>query len=233
MRILLAIPTIDRDLKYFSEFYHRLKKSIENSPNEIDILILTRNQDVEIQKCWQPVAGVKVVTFENYEIEERHNLVGLIRKRKFAMEYAQSNHYEALWCVDSDVGVQEDTLIRLVQSINAGSDIVVAPYRIREFGRPAVGILGTFNDELIVEALLDPHLIETEEIHFPILLGGFGCALIHQGTLNVRCNIRMIAARIGDMDTGLNAEDVGFFLNAYEAGKKAYCITKHLVDHMD
>jgi hypothetical protein len=233
MRILMAIPTIDRDCKYFDEFYNRMKNAIDNSIDEIDVLVLTRNQDTEIQKCWQGVEDVKVVTFENYEIQERHNLAALVRKRNFAIDYAQLNHYEALWFVDADVGVREDTLIRLVQSIQAGSDIVVAPYLIRVFGRPGVGILGNFQNQPVLEALWDPHLLETQEIHFPILLAGFGCTLIHQQTFGVRCNIRMIPARIGGETTGLNAEDIGFFLNAYESGKNAFCISKHLVDHMD
>jgi hypothetical protein len=117
MRILLAIPTIDRDCKYFDEFYGRLKNAIENFTDEIDVLILTRNQDIEIQERWQQVEDIKIVTFENYEIQERHNLGALVRKRNFAIEYAQLNQYDALWFVDADVGVREDTLIRLVQSI--------------------------------------------------------------------------------------------------------------------
>jgi hypothetical protein len=233
MRILLAIPTIDRDCKYFDEFYGRLKNAIENFTDEIDVLILTRNQDIEIQKRWQQVEDIKIVTFENYEIQERHNLGALVRKRNFAIEYAQLNQYDALWFVDADVGVREDTLIRLVQSIEAGSDVVVAPYLIRVYGRPAVGILGTIHDQPVLEALWDPHLKETQEIHFPILLAGFGCTLIDQRTFDVRCSVRMIATRINGEPTGLNAEDIGFFMNAYEAGKNAFCISKHLVEHMD
>jgi hypothetical protein len=233
MRILLAIPTIDRDQKYFEEFYSRVRKAMDNSTDEIDVLVLTRDQDVEIQKCWQPVEGVKMATFENYEIEERHNLPALVRKRNFAIEYAKLKQYDALWFVDADIRVQENTLIRLVQSIKAGSDIVVAPYRIRELGCVAVGVLGTYDDQFVVDALPDPHLILSQEIHFQILLGGFGCTLIDRKTFDIRCNVRMIAARFGEEETGTTAEDVGFFLNAYEAGKKAYCLSNHLVDHMD
>jgi hypothetical protein len=233
MRILIAVPTIDRDVKHFRTFYERLSISIQTLTDEVDLLILTRHQDGEAQRNWQQIPRTEIVTFENYQIEERHNIGALVEKRNYAIEHAEKNGYDLLWFLDSDTGVHSDTFSLLLHSIELGAEISVAPYLIRQFGRPVVGVLNQRGERTVLEAVIDPQLLEISEPHFPIVIGGLGCTLITQKGLSVRCDIQSITGFIGVEERILTAEDVGFFINAYNKTIKVYCLAGHLVDHMD
>ncbi len=202
-KVLTGIVCIDRDSDLSQKLYDAL------TANDVrDIMVVTRETDENIIEFWKNKAML-VVTVPHYEINERHNMDKIAEKRQLIINYAKKK-YDAIWFIDSDVIPTKGILNELIKT---NKDVCLAPYRLKWFGAPCIGI--SSNEYPYVKL----HVIDDEdkkEYRKPFLIGGFACTLIKKSTFDVKVESK----EISNSNFMVEGEDVGFFINCYNAGLK-------------
>lgn len=201
-KVLTGIVCIDRDSDLSQKLYDAL---IENNVN--DIMVVTRETDTNIINFWKNKATV--VTVPHYDINGRHNMDKIAKKRQLITNYAKKK-YDAVWFVDSDVIPTKGILNELVRT---NKDICLAPCRVKWFGAPCIGI--SSNEYPYVKL----HKIDDEdrkEYRKPFIIGGFACTLIKKTTFDIKIENK----EISDSNFMVEGEDIGFYINCYNAGLK-------------
>lgn len=200
--VLTGIVCIDRDSDLSQKLYDAL---IENNVN--DIMVVTRETDTNIIEFWKSKAFV--VAVPHYEINGRHNMDKIAQKRQMIIDYAKKK-YDAVWFIDSDVIPTKGVLNELVKT---NKDVCLAPYKVKWAGAPCIGI--SSNEYPYVKL----HVIDDEdkkEYRKPFIIGGFGCTLIKKSTFDVKVESK----EMSNSSFKVEGEDVGFFINCYNAGLK-------------
>jgi GT2 family glycosyltransferase len=178
-----------------------------NENNVKDIMIVTRETDKKTIDFWKNKA--MLVTVPHYEINGRHNMDKIAEKRQLIIDYAKKK-YDAIWFVDSDVIPTKGILNELMKT---NKDICLAPYRVKWFGSPCIGI--SSNEYPYVKL----HKIDEEdkkENRKPFIIGGFACTLIKKSTFDIKVETKEIT----NSEIYVKGEDVGFFINCNNAGLK-------------
>jgi hypothetical protein len=232
--VLVAIPTIDRDLRFFPVLTGSLRPLLaDSSPFDVRILVLIREQDQLTFARWQAFPRATVARLPDYPIEGRHNLAALADKRNHALEYAARENLDFLFFLDSDVIIREDTLPRLYRSTRLGADISTAPCPIRSLGCPAVGLIEGKRSPYANKILYNPQELDLPGEHFRISVAGLACALIDRGSFDLRCRIERVTGFDGRSLITFEAEDIGFYLDARDKDRTVYCLTRHMVQHCE
>jgi hypothetical protein len=201
-KVLTGILYIDRDSDLSQKMYDAL-----NENNVKDIMIVTRETDKKTIDFWKNKA--MLVTVPHYEINGRHNMDKIAEKRQLIIDYAKKK-YDAIWFVDSDVIPTKGILNELIKT---NKDICLAPYRVKWFGSPCIGI--SSNEYPYVKL----HKIDEEdkkENRKPFIIGGFACTLIKKSTFDIKVETKEIT----NSEIYVKGEDVGFFINCNNAGLK-------------
>jgi len=201
-KVLTGILYIDRDSDLSQKMYDAL-----NENNVKDIMIVTRETDKKTIDFWKNKA--MLVTVPHYEINGRHNMDKIAEKRQLIIDYAKKK-YDAIWFVDSDVIPTKGILNELMKT---NKDICLAPYRVKWFGSPCIGI--SSNEYPYVKL----HKIDEEdkkENRKPFIIGGFACTLIKKSTFDIKVETKEIT----NSEIYVKGEDVGFFINCNNAGLK-------------
>ncbi len=159
----------------------------------------------------------------NYEAEwtgahTSSTLDAVCRQRNEVVRRAREGGYAWLLFLDSDVMLEETTLVRLLA---ASGDVIHAPYRPRWAAQPIVGVPG--NDADDVELLVNPHLYETSAPSFAAAVVAGGCTLLRRSAFDV-------PFEIADLLT-IRGEDIGFSRNALQRGLSIQCLSRHFVEH--
>jgi GT2 family glycosyltransferase len=170
-------------------------------------MIVTRETDKKTIDFWKNKA--MLVTVPHYEINGRHNMDKIAEKRQLIIDYAKKK-YDAIWFVDSDVIPTKGILNELMKT---NKDICLAPYKVKWFGSPCIGI--SSNEYPYVKL----HKIDEEdkkENRKPFIIGGFACTLIKKSTFDIKVETKEIT----NSEIYVKGEDVGFFINCNNAGLK-------------
>jgi hypothetical protein len=202
LNVLTGLVCIDRDSDLSQNLYAALVAN-----NSKDIIVVTRETDKKIINFWKNKS--KLITVPHYEINGRHNIDKIAEKRQLIVDYAKKK-YDAIWFVDSDVIPTKGVLNDLVKT---NKDVCLAPYKVKWFGAPCIGI--SSNDYPYVQL----HEIDDEdkkEYRKPLIIGGFACTLIKNTTFDIKIETK----EISDSSFSVRGEDVGFFINCYNAGLK-------------
>ena len=200
--VLTGIVCIDRDADLSRPLYFAL---LDNNVN--DIMVVTRETDKRTIQFWKDKATV--VTIPHYEVNGRHNFDKIAQKRQLVINYAKKK-YDAIWFVDSDVIPSKGILNELIKT---NKDVCLAPYRVKWFGAPCIGISSNEYPYVKLHEIDDE---DKKEYRKPFIIGGFGCTLIKKTTFDVKVESK----EISNSNMGVYGEDVGFFINCYNAGLK-------------
>jgi len=201
-KILTGIVCIDRDSDLSQKMYDALT---ENNVN--DIMIVTRETDKNSINFWKNKARIVIVP--HYEITGRHNIDKIAEKRQLIINYAKKK-YDAVWFIDSDIIPTKGILDKLIKT---KKDVCFAPYRVKWYGSSCIGI--SSNEYPYVKL----HKIDDEdkkEYRKPFIIGGFGCTLIKKSTFDIKIENK----ELFNTKMGVEGEDIGFFINCYNAGLK-------------
>jgi len=201
-KVLTGIVCIDRDSDLSQKIYDALKEN-----NVKDIIIVTRETDKNIINFWKNKAVV--VTIPHYEIDGRHNMDKIAEKRQLVINYAKKK-YDAIWFVDSDVIPTKGILDELIKT---NKDICLAPCRVKWFGSPCIGISSNEYPYVKLHKIDDA---DKKEYRKPFIIGGFACTLIKKSTFDIKVESK----EISDSKITVKGEDIGFFINCYNAGLK-------------
>jgi hypothetical protein len=223
-RVLVAIPTIDRDAP-LANLCHRGLAPLLGQPG-VDLLVVTRASDAAAQAAWRRLhSAVELATVPDYPIDGRHNHAALADKRNLARRAALDRGYDELFFVDADVELRHDTYDRLAAGLSAGAAVAFAPYAVRWYaGQAIVGVHDPATGRFAVERVVDGPGAASGRPY----LGGLGCALVGRDALDVPIEVRALA----NPDSRLDAvgEDFGFYLACHERGKQV-CYVRQVVTH--
>lgn len=211
-KVLLGLPTIDRDHVIVEHFYKLLSESISQVKDiQIDLLVTMRYKDEKMYKFWKDKAKIKL--FEDYFIEERHNLKMVSETFNYIKNYSYENNYDTLIFVESDIFVQKDTIQVLLEKIKH-SHVVLFPFETPWAKYPIVLEDGLFyNFENARNYRKDKC----------ILGHGTGCMAINKQVMSDK-NVKF--DHIGFK--GIFGQDVGFFQNLNRNYYKVLMINNEL-----
>jgi len=215
MNILTGIICIDRDSDLAPNLYNSLMRNGTN-----DIMVVTRETDINTINFWKDKAIVKTVP--HYDIQKRHNFDAIIKKRNIIVQHAIKNNYNAIWFVDADVIPLDGTLKELSKT---DKDICLAPYTIQGLGFPCVGIKSE------TPPYIKPHRITDDDKKYErkeCINGGLGCTLIKSSGFHIKIEYK----KIMDNNMFADGEDLGFFINCYNAGLKCEYLTHFIPPHL-
>jgi len=212
-KVLVGLPVIDRDFYLTESFYNNLINSIKNIKNiNFDLFIVTRKEDKKIINFWKDKAKINLV--DNYKIKKRHNMKNLSKKFNIIKNYADDNNYDALIIIESDIIIKNDTIPKLIRSLNK-SHISLFPFETPWTGYP-----------LIVEDNFYYKLNNTRNLkqnELFILGHGTGCIIINKQVLkdkNINFNREVIF--------NIEGQDVGFFNKVNQNYYKVLMINEEL-----
>ena len=208
--VLTAIVCIDRDADLASQLYNSLLKN-----NCKNIMIVTRESDIKTINFWKNKAIVK--TIPHYKINGRHNFNKIAEKRQMVIDYSKGK-YNAIWFVDSDVIPLHGTLTELLKT---DKDICLAPCRVKWTGYPCVGIFSKTYPYVKMHKINSKHQKISRK---PFMIGGFACTLIKNTTFNQKIEY-------GEIDKQVCGEDIGFFINCYNARLSCEYLTNWIQPH--
>jgi hypothetical protein len=212
-KVLTGIVCIDRDFDLSQKLYDAL---IEN--NVKDIMIVTRESDENTIQFWKNKA--KTVTVPHYEINGRHNMDKISEKRQIIVNYAKQR-YDAVWFVDSDVIPRKGILDELIKT---NKDVCLAPCRVKWVGCPCIGISSNTFPYVKIHKIDD---LDKKEDRKPFIIGGFACTLIKKSTFDIKIEDKGITHN----GFTVSGEDIGFFINCYNAGLTCEYLTNHEQPH--
>lgn len=215
MKILTGIICIDRDSDLAPQLYNSIKRNKAEY-----IIIVTRNSDLNMINFWKGKANV--ITVPHYDIQERHNFDAIIQKRNIIVQYAIKYNYDAIWFVDADVIPLDGTLDELVKT---DKDICFAPYKIKRYGYPCVGIKSE-NPPYIKDYRITDN--DKKYKRKECIIGGLGCTLVKSSAFHIKIEY----TRIIDKGLFADGEDLGFFINCYKVGLKCEYLPNYIQPHL-
>lgn len=210
-RVLIALPTIDRDFCFADKFYKSLQNSIPKFSNyKFDIVTIMREQDTNMNNFWKDKSIVKKV--KNYDItENRHNLEKVSEIFNSIKNYASDQNYDKLIIIESDIMVKYDTISKLLENLSR-SDVVVFPFETPWTGFPLVinkQNLAVNSRELSGDQYIFGH--------------GTGCVSMNKEIIEdekINFNIETYKNTIG--------QDVGFFKSLHDNNYKVFMVNDEL-----
>jgi len=210
-KVLIALPTIDRDFCFVEIFYNHLMKSIPESSNfEFTILTVMREQDTKMYNFWKDKSIIKKV--KNYEIlKDRHNLEKVSETFNYIKNYASQENYDNLIIIESDIMLKLDTITKLLKNLSH-SDIVVFPFETPWAGFPVV-----LNQEQKYINFRDVNEDQYIKGH------GTGCIIMNKEVIEdekINFNVEKHGTIIG--------QDIGFFKSLHENNYKVFMINDEL-----
>ena len=211
--IMIGLPTIDRDIDLAPKMYDALilsMKYIRFFYNiNFDIFVITRKSDFKSIQFWKEKS--KLVLVKNYKIERRHNFIGLTKT--FNKLIKKSKKYDALFIVESDIIINQQTLKKLYEKLKT-NHIVCSYYNIPWCGYPFFVRDGFFpcNDNADVNNSMR------------ILGHGTGCILIRTEVF-AHCDFTT------KYFFKIQGQDIGFFLSAFKERYSTFLINDK-VQHM-
>lgn len=218
-KVLTAVVTIDRDVDMAQQLYDAIRANTLG-----EILIVTRENDIETREWWQDKATVEV--FPNYEIKGRHNIPKIAEKRALAIDYAKNQGYDAIWFIDSDVIPIEGVLKELSAT---DKDVCVAQPKVKWAESVVVGIADSEPPFVKMHKI---GLLDLSEKRRPCIVAGMACTLIKSSAFDQK----MEYYKMGKDDFIVEGEDIGFFMNCYRNGLKCEYLTRweppHLYDRL-
>lgn len=118
-KILIAVPTIDRDIDKAPEMHSRLVRAIDvlrPFVDIIDLIVVTRESDKQSQAFWKDRAQ-NIITVSSYSILGRHNLEQMAKTYNRIIDYTQKGDFDAVVIIESDVFINKKTLSQLIKSL--------------------------------------------------------------------------------------------------------------------
>jgi len=211
-KVLLGLPTIDRDYMIVENFYNLLSKSISQIKNiQIDLLVTMRHKDEKMYKFWKDKSTIKLM--DDYDIEERHNLKMVSKTFDYIKNYSYENAYDTLIIVESDIFVEKDTIQILLEKLKY-SHVVLFPFETPWAKYPIVlkdGIFYKFDNA---------RNFKKNEY---ILGHGTGCMAINKQVIKDKnINFEYIDFK------GIYGQDIGFFQNLNRNYYKVLMINNEL-----
>jgi hypothetical protein len=126
-KILICMLSIDRDADIAQKVYDKIIISNNNFKLQfpkatIDMIVITRIIDSQIINFWNNKA--KIITVDNYTIDydKRHNHDAIVKKSNILIKYAQYHMYSHVFFVESDIGLNYDTLTKLYNCLSIQND---------------------------------------------------------------------------------------------------------------
>jgi hypothetical protein len=210
-KILIGLPSIDRDIKKASKMYKSLINSINNlnkntdkNTYNIDLLVITRDSDKKIINFWKDKANI--ITVPHYVIEKRHNFENIIKK--FNELINQSKEYDVLTIIESDVYIKKNTLENLIKNLKK-NHITLAYGDVPWLGTPIV----------IVPSIFYPKIINANnENNFSVVLGSWTGAVAIRTEVFKDCKFELGAFK------DILGQDVGFYQQAFKKRYKVFMI---------
>ena len=186
IRVLVGIPTIDRD---YDKILDLLKSKFFTN---YDMLIICRITDITIiQIC--KLFNIKFQTVEPYEIEGSHNINKICEKRNLLVEYAKNNSYDKILMIDSDIRISSLQLYSLIFYSNF-YDVVTIPYKIKW---AKTQIVGKNNQIIIPTKFILPIPLKCDYVPA-------GCTIIN---VNNACQFKV------SEKNSITSEEIGFCEN--------------------
>lgn len=211
-KILLGMLSIDRDADIAPIVYEKLNSCIKYSGYDVDIVIITRQQDTQIIDFWTNKAHA-IITVPNYSILVRHNYGAITDKYNRLVQYAKDNNYTHIFNVESDIGVPENILSKLYDNLK-DAHVTLACGII-----PWAGTTVAYTTDIIPKQIRP----ETQLSPFPILGSGLMCNLFDITVFkDVKFNVKSIL--------GIHGQDVGLFHDLFINRYKVVAITD-MVEH--
>lgn len=227
-RILIGIPTIDRDSDYIDELYRSIISELQNSTIiNYEILVITRKTDLKVIEKWSKYSDVNIVQIAHYDIKTRHNIHMIACKRNIIRYYAIIGNYDYLWFVDSDVKLEKNYLKILMNGIATTNSYMCAiPYNVKWLNFPAIG-LAQRNREKIEITILNLKNIDKTNNYMQCHVVGFGMTLLHSSIFKIPiCVLKKLIN--GVLYEG---EDFGFCLELFGRGLKISFSTQVIAHH--
>ena len=210
-KIMIGLPTIDRDSKIKKEFWERLQLSIKNSSEyDFEIVPIMRKSDHSMINFWKEKGSI--VILDHYPIIKRHNMEKL--SEIFNIIKEKGKNYDALIIIESDIMVEADTLSKLIDALSF-SHVALFPFVTPWAGYPYI----IDNDWLYKSLDLEKFNGKGKYI----IGHGTGCVIMNKEVL-MDDNITFDIMSFGSV-TG---QDVGFFRNLHTNYYKVYMINEEL-----
>ena len=118
-KIMVGMPTIDRDADIAEKIYINLLESINMLKNkhdvDVDLVVITRKTDKKIIKFWENKVN-HIILVDSYSIKKRHNFSKI--SEKFNKLAELSRNYDVLFIVESDIVVHPTTATILYEKLN-------------------------------------------------------------------------------------------------------------------
>ena len=210
-KLLIAIPTIDRDIDISMKIYNNLITSLSCYTN-YNIIVVTRETDIQTINFWKNKATI--ITVEHYEILKRHNYHNIKKKYNIMREYCIQNNYDALFILESDILLNVDSIKKHLINIK-NNHVTLSYFNVPWCGYPYI---------TVVEDLFPKDTDARDSNNILILGHGTGAIMIRKEVLeNIEFKIMIY--------NGIKGQDIGFFKQCYEHRYKVFLIDDY-VEHL-
>ena len=202
-KILIGLPSINRDSGKCSRFYKSLMDSMRHLYSkckgvEIKLLVVTRVTDDKIISFWKDKPDVDVITVPHYTIEQgqRHNMNMVSSKFNLLADY--STLHDALVIIESDVYIKKNTLYNLIKYLKV-ADVAFAYGDIPWANKPVVVVPGMFHPE-----------VTSKVVPGSTVLGSWTGAVAIRPRVFKTCRFKV------DVYNGIVGQDVGFYKQLFK-----------------
>ncbi|MFN7096053.1 MAG: thioesterase domain-containing protein, partial [Gammaproteobacteria bacterium] len=234
-RLLIGMPIIDRDAHLIEDCFLRLEEAISALEDyTVDLLVTLRPKDTQSKEKivhFKPenINSLEFIIDAKFDSEwvghhTDRNFSVICEQRNRILSFAKHKCYDYLLFLDSDIGLQPDTLQRLLAS---KKDLVYASYRPRWSAYNVIGVpanpVMNLTETNSLDLLINPQLYVTAEPVFRCLLVSAGCFLINARVFDITFEIRT--------HLYITGEDIGYCFKMHELGEPIYCLTQHEVEH--
>jgi len=125
-KIMIGLPTIDRDSDLLEEVYNNIINSIKycNKTNNFEFMLfpICRKIDKKCYDFWNNKKEINnsisdVYLVDSYEIKKRHNFNQMAKTFNIILNNARNNNSDALIIIESDIIIKENTILLLINNI--------------------------------------------------------------------------------------------------------------------
>lgn len=210
-KVMIGLPTIDRDIDKAETMYTHLKDAIDYMRSkkeniEVEIKVITRESDIKAIEFWKDKATIR--TIPHYEITKRHNFEKMAEK--FNKLCDESRKSEVLIIVESDVYLKRHTIERMIEKLG-DNHIVFAYGDIPWAGCPIV----------VKDSMMTPKVVVGRgvgKLENSVVIGSWTGAIAMRTLVIRECEFK-----VGKFK-GIEGQDIGFFQGAYRKRFRAYMI---------
>lgn len=146
--ILIGLPTIDRDSDMLDTVYESINRSINYCHKyypDIKFIFfpIMRKSDIKCYDFWKKKNDInkEIYLMDEYKIEGRHNMNKIVETFSKILETARNKKVDALFIVESDIVINEDTIKILIDN-QKDAHITLCPHDIPWRNYPIIGIYG-------------------------------------------------------------------------------------------